>query len=91
MGQRDELEAQARELAVDLVEGLVACSETVDFRMGSYLLAAIAAELGQQVQQRCWTLARTEGGNWELAAVEAEGCINAAWRCMATIAQLTGK
>lgn len=91
MAQRDDLEVQAHELAVRLVDELVAGSESVDFRMGTYLLAALAAELGQLVQDRCWTLARAEGGKWELAAAEAETCINAAWRSMATIAQLTGE
>lgn len=91
MAGRDDLEAQAREVASRLVDDLVAGSEAVDFRMGTYLLSAVAAELGLQVQQRCWELARAEGGNWELAAAESESWINAAWRCMATIAQLSNE
>jgi hypothetical protein len=86
---RDELEAQARELAAKLVDDLVASSESVDYRMGTYLLSALGAELGEQVQQRCWELAREDNSRWELAAAETETWITAAWRCMATIAQLT--
>lgn len=91
MAQRDELEAHARALASRLADELVGGSEAVDFRMGTYLLSAIAAELGELVQRRCWELARAEGGKWALAAAETETWITAAWRCMATIAQLSGK
>lgn len=88
MARQQELEAQARELAAKLLDDLVASSEQVDYRMGTYLLSALGAELGELVQQRCWELARTETGQWELAAAESETWITAAWRCMATIAQL---
>jgi hypothetical protein len=64
-------------------------SESVDFRQGTYLLAALAAELGGIVQKRCWDLAREGDPTWEMAGSEAETLINAAWRCMATIAGLS--
>jgi hypothetical protein len=86
---RDELEEQAREHADVLLDYLVQRSESVDFRQGTYLLAALAAELGGIVQRRCWDLARTGDPTWEMAGSEAETLINAAWRCMATVAGLS--
>lgn len=90
MTYRDELEEQAREHADVLLDYLVQRSESVDFRQGTYLLAALAAELGGIVQRRCWDLAR-DGGDpgWEMAGSEAETLINAAWRAMASIAGLS--
>ncbi len=85
MGPREELEERARQQAELLVEHLVQRSESVDFRQGTYLLAALAAELASQVQRRCWELGRANDPTWEIAASEAESSINAAWRCMATI------
>ena len=41
------------------------------------------------VQRRCWDLAREGDPTWEMAGSEAETLINAAWRCMATIAGLS--
>jgi hypothetical protein len=82
---RDELEEQARHHADVLLDYLVQRSESVDYRAGTYLLAALAAELGGIVQRRCWDLARTGDPSWEMAGSEAETLINAAWRCMATI------
>jgi methionyl-tRNA synthetase len=82
---RDELEEQAREQADLLLEHLVQRSEQVEFRQGTYLLAALAAELGGIVQRRCWELAKEGEPTWEMAASEAETLINAAWRCMASI------
>jgi hypothetical protein len=86
---RDELEEQARQHADVLLDYLVQRSESVDFRQGTYLLAALAAELGGIVQRRCWDLARTGDPTWEMAGSEAETLINAAWRCMATVAGLS--
>jgi hypothetical protein len=85
VGQRDDLEERARQQAELLVEHLVQRSERVDFRQGTYLLAALAAELGGHVQRRCWELGRANDPVWEVAASEAETLINASWRCMATI------
>jgi hypothetical protein len=89
VASRDELEAQARQHADVLLDYLVQRSESVDYRAGTYLLAALAAELGGTVQRRCWELARTGDPTWEMAGSEAETLINAAWRCMATIAGLS--
>src|SRR4026209_2947797 len=89
MASRDELEEQARQHADVLLDYLVQRSETVDYRTGTYLLAALAAELGGIVQRRCWDLARTGDPTWEMAGSEAETLINAGWRCMATIAGLS--
>ena len=89
MTYRDELEAQARQHADVLLDYLVQRSESVDFRQGTYLLAALAAELGGIVQRRCWDLARDGDPTWEVAGSEAETLINAAWRCMATVAGLS--
>ena len=89
MASRDDLEDQARQHADVLLDYLVQRSETVDYRTGTYLLAALAAELGGIVQRRCWDLARTGDPTWEMAGSEAETLINAAWRCMATIAGLS--
>ena len=89
MTYRDELEEQARQHAEFLLDYLVQRSESVDFRQGTYLLAALAAELGGIVQRRCWDLARTGDPAWEMAGGEAETLINAAWRSMATIAGLS--
>jgi hypothetical protein len=86
---RDELEEQARQHADVLLDYLVQRSESVDYRQGTYLLAALAAELGGIVQRRCWDLARDGDPTWEMAGSEAETLINAAWRCMATIAGLS--
>lgn len=86
---RDELEEQARQHADVLLDYLVQRSESVDYRKGTYLLAALAAELGGIVQRRCWDLARTGDPTWDMAGSEAETLINAAWRCMATIAGLS--
>jgi hypothetical protein len=85
VAQRDDLEERARQQAELLVEHLVQRSERVDFRQGTYLLAALAAELGGHVQRRCWELAREADPIWDVAASEAETLINASWRCMATI------
>ncbi|MFN8632699.1 MAG: hypothetical protein U0893_02505 [Chloroflexota bacterium] len=89
MTYRDALEEQAREHADVLLDYLVQRSESVDFRQGTYLLAALAAELGGIVQRRCWDLAKTGDPSWEMAGSEAETLINAAWRCMATVAGLS--
>ena len=89
MTYRDELEEQARQHADVLLDYLVQRSESVDYRQGTYLLAALAAELGGIVQRRCWDLARGGDPTWEMAGSEAETLINAAWRCMATIAGLS--
>ncbi|HZO32513.1 MAG TPA: hypothetical protein VFH48_41735 [Chloroflexota bacterium] len=89
MTQRDDLEEQARQHADVLLDYLVQRSESVDYRAGTYLLAALAAELGGIVQRRCWDLARTGDPAWEMAGSEAETLINAAWRCMASIAGLS--
>jgi hypothetical protein len=85
VGQREDLEERARQQAELLVEHLVQSSERVDFRQGTYLLAALASELGGHVQRRCWELGRETDPIWEVAASEAETLINASWRCMATI------
>ena len=82
---REELESQAREQADVLLEYLVQRSEQVEYRQGTYLLAALAAELGSIVQRRCWELAKEGDPTWEMAAGEAETLINAAWRCMASV------
>jgi hypothetical protein len=86
---RDVLEEQARQHADVLLDYLVQRSESVDYRQGTYLLAALAAELGSIVQRRCWDLARSGDPAWEVAGSEAETLINAAWRCMASIAGLS--
>jgi len=89
MARRDELEAEARSLAAGLLQQYVADSERVDFRAGTYLLAALAAELGQIVQRRCGELARAGDGRWELAFAESESMINGAWRAMEMVARLS--
>lgn len=89
MTYREELEEQARQHADVLLDYLVQRSESVDYRQGTYLLAALAAELGGIVQRRCWDLAKDGDPAWEMAGSEAETLINAAWRCMATIAGLS--
>ena len=89
MAQREELEEQARQQAELLLEYLVERSESIDFRQGTYLLAALAAELGGHVQRRCWDLAKTSDPSWEIPGSEAETLINGAWRVMATIAGLS--
>jgi hypothetical protein len=88
---RDQLEDQARQHADFLLDYLVQRSESVDFRQGTYLLAALAAELGATVQRRCWELAKEGDPGWEVAGSEAETLINAAWRCMASIDSLTSQ
>ncbi len=90
MSESDDLEALAQQTAARLEEELVATSEEVDFQMGTYLLAAVAAELGQQVQRRCLELARQGHSAWEVAAADAESLINGAWRCMESIRRLSG-
>jgi hypothetical protein len=90
MDAREDLERRAAELAARLSDELVESSERVDFRMGTFLLVALAAELGQRVQRRCWEEARRSGGNWEMAAAEAETLITASWRCMETVSLLSG-
>lgn len=89
MAVRDDLEKRAGELATRLTDELVETSERVDFRMGTFLLAALAAELGQRVQGRCWEQARRSTSSWEMAAAEAETLITAAWRCMETVSVLS--
>jgi hypothetical protein len=86
---RDELEEQARQHADFLLDYLVQRSESVDFRQGTYLLAALAAELGSTVQRRCWELAKDGDPGWDVIGAEAETLINGAWRAMAQIASLT--
>ncbi len=86
MPTRQELERHAAELASRLTDELVESSEQVDHRQGTFLLVALAAELGQRAQSRCWEEARRSGGSWEMAASEAETLITAAWRCLETIA-----
>lgn len=90
MAAREDLERQASELAARLVDELVESSEQVDFRMGTYLLAGLTAELGERVQRRCWEEARRSTANWDMAAAEAETLITAAWRCMETVSVLSG-
>jgi hypothetical protein len=90
MAAREGLEQRAAELAARLADELVESSEQVDFRMGTFLLTALVAELGQRVQQRCWEQARRTSANWEMAAAEAETLITAAWRCMETVSVLSG-
>ena len=89
MTYRDELEDQARQHADFLLDYLVQRSESVDFRQGTYLLAALAAELGSIVQRRCWELAKDGDAGWDVIGAEAETLINAAWRSMAQIDSLT--
>ena len=90
MASREELELQALELTNRLVDDLVATSERVDFQAGTYLLAALAAAIGERVQTRCWEQARRSSKTWDMAAAEAETLITAAWRCMETIGVLSG-
>lgn len=89
MVQREELEEQARQQAELLLEYLVQRSESIDYRQGTYLLTALAAELGVQVQRRCWELAKSNDPSWEIGGSEAETLINGAWRVMATVAGLS--
>ncbi len=89
MAEREAIEEQAREQAERLLDFLVQRSESIDYRQGTYLLAALAAELGLQVQLRCWELAKTNDPSWEIGGSEAETLINGAWRVMATIASLS--
>ena len=89
MAARDDLERRATELAARLADELVESAEDVDSRMGTFLLTALCAELGQRVQQRCWEQARSSSPNWEMAAAEAETLITAAWRCMETVGVLS--
>lgn len=88
---RDDLEARASEIARDLVDRLVGSAEDVDYRSGTYLLAAIAAELGQHIHRRCVDLARNNNGSWELAAADADSLITGAWRCGETVSQLSDR
>ena len=89
MAARDDLERRAAERAAQLADELVESSEQVDYRMGTFLLSALVAELGQRVQQRCWEQARRSTASWDMAAAEAETAITAAWRCMETISVLS--
>ena len=89
MAAHEELETRAAELAARLANELVESSEDVDFRTGTYLLLALAAELGQRAQNRCYDQARRGRSGWEQAAVEAETLINGAWRCMESISLLS--
>jgi len=89
MVTREELEARARELAAQLVDDLVVSSERVDFRSGTFFLATLAAEIGQHVQRRCWEIARSGDGRWELAVAEAESLINGGWRTMEMVSRLS--
>ena len=89
MVTRDELEARGRELAARLVDDAVVSSERLDFRGGTFLLAVLAAEIGQHVQRRCWDLARAGDGRWELGVAEAESLINGAWRTMEMVSKLS--
>jgi hypothetical protein len=91
MATRDDLEQRAGDLAARISDELVESSEQVDFRMGTYLLAALAAELGQRVQRRCWEQKRRSTADWDMAAAEAETLITAAWRCMETVSALSGQ
>ena len=86
---RDELEARASTIAGELVDRLVGSAEDVDYRSGTFLLAAIAAELGQHIHRRCIELARNGSGSWELAAADADSLLTGAWRCGETVSQLT--
>ena len=52
----------------------------------AHAMVALAAELGQRAQSRCWEQASRSAGHWEIAAAEAETMITAAWRCQETIA-----
>ena len=86
---REELEAQGREHAARLAEQVVESSEHVDFKGGTFLLAALTAELGQIIQRRCLDLARGGDGRWELAVAESESLINGAWRTMEIVSRLS--
>ena len=89
MTARDELDRQAAALAARLADELVESSERVDYRMGSYLLAALVAELAQRIEARCWEQARRAPGHWERAAAEADTLVASAWRAMETISLLS--
>ncbi len=89
MLMRDELEARASDIATELIDRLVGSAEDVDYRAGTYLLSAIAAELGQHIHRRCIELARNANGTWELAAADADSLVTGAWRCGETVSQLT--
>jgi len=89
VADREAIEEQARKQAELLLDLLVERSESIDYRQGTYLLAALAAELGTRVQRRCWELAKTNDPSWEIGGSEAETLINGAWRVMATIATLS--
>ena len=86
---RDDLEARASDITRDLVDRLVGSAEDVDYRSGTFLLASIAAELGQHIHRRCIELARNKDGSWELAAADADSLVTGAWRCGETISQLS--
>jgi hypothetical protein len=91
MAAREDLEQEACDLAVRLADELVESSERVDHRMGTFLLTALIAELGQRVQHRCWEQARRTNPSWDMAAAEAETLITAAWRCMETVGVLSNQ
>lgn len=88
---RDDLESRAATISAELVDQLVGSAEDVDYRGGTYLLTAIAAELGQHIYRRCIELARERNGSWELAAADADSLVTGAWRCGETISQLTDR
>ena len=89
MISRETLERQASEAARSLVSHQVESSEMIDFRAGTYLLAAVAAEIGERVRARCREQSRRSSSQWDLAAAEAETLITASWRCMETISALS--
>ena len=89
MARREDLEAKGREQATQIADRIVESSEDVDFRGGTFLLAALTAELGQIVQRRCVELARGGDGRWELAVAESESLINGAWRTMEIVSRLS--
>ena len=51
MTSREDLEQKARQLAARLTDELVESSEQVDFRMGTFLLASLAAVAWQRAVQ----------------------------------------
>jgi hypothetical protein len=91
MTARDRLDQQASALAARLSDELVEGSEQVDYRMGTYLLAALVAELAQRIEARCWEQARRTPGHWERAASEADTLVASAWRCIETVSLLSNQ
>jgi hypothetical protein len=86
---RERLDQQAAALATRLTDELVEGSEQVEYRMGTYLLAALVAELAQRIEARCWEQARRTPGHWERAAAEADTLVASAWRCIETVSLLS--